>query len=54
VVERDALLKQLFIEHVCDSAEEADLDITERTDRYGYGDIIVSWSGMYLFVTYLE
>ena len=53
VVERDKLLRALFIEHVCDDVEEADIHISEPDE--GYGDVVVSWDDdMFLFLTYIE
>lgn len=55
VTERDRLLKQLFIQHVCEDCEAEDLSITERQDDQDYGDLTVSYSdSMMLFVTFVE
>ena len=50
---RDALLKKLFADHVCDEFQD---DVTVRTGKADdYGDLIVSFNDdMFLFVTFIK
>ena len=52
VTARDKLLRELFIAHVMCEADAVDVDIDDTAG--GYGDIVLSYNDVFLYVTYIE
>jgi hypothetical protein len=53
VVDRDKLLKSLFIEHVCE-VDGDDIEVIDGNEN-DYGDVIVCYGDdMFVYVTFIE
>jgi hypothetical protein len=52
-VERDAILRKMFVSTAYDGAEMEDITVTETPPDQGYGDITVTdGSGVYMYLTF--